>query len=297
MASRSDVMYIELLKTCLTASCYEESAWYPVEVKDPEERTLKRPLHYLYGIARKKAFELVDKKNLIILRRGKFDQAVRDEGKDWPCFGYSMAGRKRMDNVQHCVEDVLANNVPGDFIETGVWRGGMVIFMAALLKIAGVTDRKIWVADSFEGLPVPVSETDGDDFSKISMLKVSLEQVKSNFARFDLLSDQIQFLKGWFCDTLPTAPIERLAILRLDGDLYHSTMDALRNLYHKVSPGGYVIVDDYHGWPSCKAAVTDFLKEHHLDPEIKTIDWTGAYWKVDASLERVGQEQSVGAQV
>jgi O-methyltransferase len=289
-------MYIDLLKTCLTASCYEESAWSPVEVNDPEERTLKRPLHYLYGIARRMAFRLVEKKKLIILRRAPFDKVAREEGKDWPCFGYSMAGRRRLDNVQLCIEDVLANHVPGDFIETGVWRGGMVIFMAALLKLAGVTDRKIWVADSFEGLPVPVSSTDGDDFSKIGQLKVSLEQVKANFAQFNLLSDQIQFLKGWFCDTLPHAPIDRLAILRLDGDLYSSTMDALRNLYHRVSPGGYVIVDDYHGWPSCKEAVTDFLKEQHLDPEIKTIDWTGAYWKVETQLRPVGREQATGAQ-
>ena len=177
--------------------------------------------------------------------------------------------------------------VPGDLIETGVWRGGMTIFMAALLKLEGETDRKVWVADSFEGLPVPASKTDGDDLSDVDHLKVSLEQVKANFARFDLLSDQVRFLKGWFCDTLPTAPIESIAVLRLDGDLYSSTMDALHNLYHKVSLGGYVIVDDYAGWDSCKAAVTDFLKEHDLDPEIKMIDWTGAYWKVEKQIQPI----------
>jgi O-methyltransferase len=290
-------MYIELLKKCLTASCYDESSWDIVDPVDSVKRSIFRPMQYTRGIARRLMMEYFSKKNFGLIIRNPFDQAARDEGKDWPCFGYSMAGHKRLDNIQYCVEDVMANNVPGDFIETGVWRGGMVMMMAALLKLAGDTERKVWVADSFEGLPVPLSGTDGDDLSHVNHLKVSLEQVKANFARFDLLSDQVQFLKGWFCDTLPHAPIERLAILRLDGDLYSSTMDALKNLYHKVSPGGYVIVDDYNGWDSCRAAIADFLKEHDLNPEIKLIDWTGAYWKVEAQLVPAGSANAshVGA--
>ncbi len=90
----------------------------------------------------------------------------------------------------------------------------------------------------------------------------------------------MEFLKGWFADTLPNAKIKQLAILRLDGDMYSSTMDSLKNLYDKVSVGGYVIVDDYHDWPSCRKAVTDFLSMKSIEPEIKTIDWTGVYWKV-----------------
>jgi O-methyltransferase len=206
---------------------------------------------------------------------------TRDEGRDWPLFGFSMAGHRRLDNVHACVEQVLRDNIPGDFIETGVWRGGMTILMRALLKAHGVTDRVVWVADSFEGLPAPRDERDGADLSDVQQLKVSLEQVQENFSKFGLLDDQVRFLKGWFEDTLPQAPIERLAILRLDGDLYSSTMDALKNLYHKVSAGGFVIVDDYHSWPSCKAAVTDFLRERGLTPKIQDIDWTGAYWRVE----------------
>jgi O-methyltransferase len=146
----------------------------------------------------------------------------------------------------------------------------------------GVTDRVVWVADSFEGLPKPTSGEDGWDVSYVKYLSVSLEQVKSNFERFGLLDDQVRFLKGWFCDTMPTAPIKQLAILRLDGDLYTSTMDVLRNLYHRVSPGGYVIVDDYYSWESCRRAVTDFLRESGLQPQIQQIDVGGAFWKVDA---------------
>ena len=158
-----------------------------------------------------------------------------------------MVGRARLDNLEHCIRDVLERNVPGDFIETGVWRGGSTIFMRALLR--EVTDQVVWAADSFEGMPVPEHNSDGWDMSRIEQLKVSLDEGKSNFARFGLLDEQVRFLQGWFKDTLPTAPINKLAILRMDGDLYNSTMDALTNLYDKLSPGGYVIVDDYKCWP------------------------------------------------
>ncbi len=109
--------------------------------------------------------------------------------------------------------------------------------MRAMLRIHEVTDRVVWAADSFEGMPVPEHNSDGWDMSRIEQLKVSLDEGKSNFARFGLLDQQVRFLQGWFKDTLPTAPINKLPILRLDGDLYNSTMDALTNLYDKLSLG------------------------------------------------------------
>ena len=289
--NQSQKMYLDLLKTCLTASCYDESAWEAWDLgrSQPVPWSITKPVKSIRSFGRRKFADYLKSKNVALIHRAPFDPSVRRDGRDWPLFAYSMAGHKRLDNVQACVEEVLAGNVPGDFIETGVWQGGMVMLMAAVLKVVGDTERKVWVADSFEGLPVPASDTDGADLSDDEYLKVSLEKVKANFARFDLLSDQVRFLKGWFCDTLPTAPIEKLAILRLDGDLYSSTMDAPKNLYYKVSPGGYVIVDDYGGWDSCKEAITDFLKEHDLKPEIKTIDWTGVYWKVEEPLVKAGR--------
>jgi hypothetical protein len=102
--------------------------------------------------------------------------------------------------------------------------------------------------------------------------------VKRNFERYDLLDDQVRFLQGWFSETLPKAPIERLAVLRLDGDLYESTTDALVNLYDRLSPGGYVIVDDFC-IPACRQAVHDFRQTRGIQDEIIQIDWTGVYWR------------------
>jgi hypothetical protein len=224
------------------------------------------------------------KRSLLLVRTRAFKQDIRDHGLDWPCFGYTMVGRRRLDNVQACLEDVLGRDVPGDLVETGVWRGGTVILMRALLKRWDITDRLVWCADSFEGLPVPNALDNKSqelcDFSDRDYLAVSLDQVKANFARFGLLDKQVRFLKGWFCDTLPTAPIERIALLRLDGDLYSSTMDALTNLGHKVSPGGYVIVDDYYSWSACRQAVDEYRQREGIYSELIPIDPHAVYWRV-----------------
>lgn len=194
-----------------------------------------------------------------------------------------MVGRKRLDNVEHCVREILHGGVPGDLIETGVWRGGSSIFMRALLLAFGDTTRTVWAADSFQGLPRPDADrypADRDDHLwDVPGLAVSLGEVKANFARYGLLDDQVRFLPGWFSDTLPSAPIERLALIRLDGDMYESTKVALESLYPKLSVGGYVIVDDYGAIAACRQAVADFRNDHGIVERIHLIDWTGAYWR------------------
>jgi hypothetical protein len=194
-----------------------------------------------------------------------------------------MIGQRRMDNLRDIVETVLAERVPGDLIETGVWRGGACIYMRAILKAHNVTDRTVYVADSFAGLPPPDPDRypadAGDRHHTYAPLAISLEEVQGNFAKYDLLDSQVVFLKGWFKDTLHRAPIERLAVLRLDGDMYESTMDALVALYGKVSPGGYVIVDDY-ALPGCQKAIHDFRDRNGVEAPLVAIDSMSVYWKV-----------------
>jgi O-methyltransferase len=155
--------------------------------------------------------------------------------------------------------------------------------MRAILAAHDISDRQVWVADSFEGLPPPDPEKYpvdvGDPHHAYKELMISLDQVKSNFAKYGLLDNQVCFLKGWFCDTLPSASIDKLAILRLDGDLYQSTMEALVYLYPKLSRGGYVIIDDYGAIPSCRQAVHDYREANGITDEILSIDWTGVYWQ------------------
>ena len=212
---------------------------------------------------------------------GRFDLDRRLAGRDWPSQAHSMIGKLRMDNLRDAVEHVIANAIPGDFIETGVWRGGACILVRAVFAAHGVSDRVVWCADSFEGLPQPDAKYSADAGSNLHIFKqlaISLDEVRANFARYGLLDDQVRFLKGWFKDTLASAPIERLAVLRLDGDMYESTMDALTALYAKVSPGGIVIIDDYGVVPACRQAVHDFRDCNDIDDEIRIVDGAGAWW-------------------
>jgi macrocin-O-methyltransferase TylF-like protien len=202
----------------------------------------------------------------------------------------SMLPLARMDNIQACVSDVVARGVPGDLIETGVWRGGATIFMRAILEALDATDRSVWVADSFEGLPTPDAERFPIEAAahrgavmqeKFERFAVPIEEVRANFETFGLLDERVRFLKGWFKDTLPTAPIQQIAVMRLDGDYYESTMDALVHLYDKLSVGGYVIVDDYgeDTWTYCRQAVDEFRTLHGIDDPLVMVDRRCFYWK------------------
>ena len=190
----------------------------------------------------------------------------------------TMLGTRQLDLMQKCIADVLTRNIPGDLIEAGVWRGGMTIFMRAALAAYQVNDRQVWVADSFAGLPEIDRRHDGSAWNKGEMA-VSLDTVRNNFARYGLLDEQVVFLKGFFSDTLPTASIRQLAILRVDADLYGSTMDVLRNLYSALSTGGYAIFDDYQNLPDCRRAIDEFRSEHGITEKICRIDERAIYWQ------------------
>jgi O-methyltransferase len=262
--------YIDLLKKSLTMTLWDAG-------DGAQEQPFKPPL-------RTRAKQVL--KGLISNQEKPQQQdlkTLRMEGRDWPNLAHTMIGVKRMENLQFCVEEVIRNGVPGDLIETGVWRGGACIFMRGILKAYGVTDRTVWVADSFAGLPPPNPEKypadAGDVHHRIKPLAISLEQVKENFAAYGLLDGQVQFLKGWFKDTLPGASIRHLAVARLDGDMYESTMDALKHLWPKLSVGGYLIVDDYGIVAGCRRAVEDFRKVERIEDPIQDIDGWGVFWQ------------------
>jgi O-methyltransferase len=121
----------------------------------------------------------------------------------------------------------------------------------------------------------------GDRHHRNEYLKVSRAEVEENFRRYGLLDEQVVFLEGWFADTLPRAPIERLAVFRLDGDMYQSTIEALEALYPRLSPGGSCIVDDY-ALPGCHRAVDDFRARHGIGEALERIDYTGVHWRKGA---------------
>jgi O-methyltransferase len=276
-------LYLDLLKGCLTRELFLDEEftdvlWWPdsVPLGDPDE-----------------VWAILEQWGGLRLVRPSRSGQKRRLGRDTPPHGESMIGAARLDNVQELVTRVIAEQVPGDLVETGVWRGGSVILMRAVMAAYGASDRTIWAFDSFEGLPEPDVERYPMDVSlqleagtkkglMKGMLSVTADQVRRNIERYGLLDEHIRIVEGWFCDTLPVAPIEQIAVLRLDGDLYQSTMDGLVNLEPKVVPGGFVIVDDYGSIDACRQAVTDYREEQDITAEIQRIDWTGVWWQKPA---------------
>lgn len=266
-------LYLELLKRTLTRSLV------PDQYRNLEARLGRRKRRALRVVQR------VLSRFGLVLAGSPSPEDSADDGPELGTQGETMIGRSRLDNLHMCIREAIRQGVPGDLIETGVWRGGATIFMRGALKAYRQTLRKVWVADSFEGLPRPDSEKYPADaqsgFWTQELFSVSKEAVERNFARYGLLDHQVAFLQGWFRDTLPEAPIDRLAVLRLDGDMYESTMDALSSLYPKLSPGGYAIVDDYGAVPGCRQAVDDYRAEHGITERIQTVkDWQDScvYW-------------------
>jgi O-methyltransferase len=273
--------YLELLKACLTRRIAPEKYG---ELRDPyhldRDSPLQRRLFWRVVLPPLRA--LFARYGLELVRRLNDPGEARELGHDWPAEAETMIGTRRLDNLHRCIRDALQNGVPGDLIETGVWRGGATIFMRGALSAYRDTTRAVWVADSFEGLPKPsgkfAADRDADYWKDAHWLAVPIEEVQENFRRYSLLDDRVRFLKGWFKDTLPTAGIERLAVMRLDGDMYESTMDALVPLYPRLSSGGYCIIDDY-ALPECRAAVDEYRTREHITEPIQQIDHWGVFWQ------------------
>ena len=298
-------LYLDLVKRTVANVIYEDSAvWF---LNDRNERILEN----------------------------RFNLEHRVFGRDLPSEAHTMVGIRRLENLQRSAETVLREAVPGDFVETGVLRGGAAIFLRAVLKAYGVTDRRVIACDTFvkrkpipqglsrrlarrsvgllasipnrhwqrrlffalQNLPGVQSSfprvTDPSDemvawvmftCRNLNLIRntpdrTSLAAVRSHFARYGLLDDQVVFLEGLFSDTLPGAPIDRVAILRLDGDTYESTRDVLESTYPKLSPGGYCIVDDYHAFPDCRRATDEYRVANGIADAIYAIDQCAVYWR------------------
>jgi O-methyltransferase len=265
--------YLELLKRVLLREVAPER-WAPFR---PSRRPWRRRL--AGALVR-----ILAGREAEVLRRLPADASSRrEDGRDWPSEAETMIGRRRLDQLHDAVRTICRENVPGDLVETGVWRGGACIFMRGALQAYGDTTRQVWLADSFRGLPPPDpvrSPADRDDrHHRYEELSVSEAEVRGNFARYGLLDERVRFLAGWFRDTLPGAPVNALGLLRLDGDMYESTMDALEALYPRLSRGGYCIIDDFGAVPACAQAVLDFRAKRAVEEPLQEIDWTGVFWR------------------
>lgn len=273
--------YVELLKTSLLdwhhTNC-DAAHNMPIEwivVRKTPKKILYGVLSALVSLA---GLKLVKPDRKSIEQRRK----LRESGLDWPPFAKTMVGRKRLDNIQMIVETLVQDKIAGDVIETGVWRGGASIFTRLMLNINGAQDKVLYACDSFEGLPPPDAKTypadEGDQHHTFKMLAVSQDEVAENFRLFGALGENVKFIEGFFEQSLVTPPCEKFSLLRLDGDMYSSTIQALEPLYPRLEKGGFIIIDDY-ALPACRLAVEDYRKAHTINEPIVDIDGVGAYWR------------------
>lgn len=208
------------------------------------------------------------------------DVGLRAAGMDWPRYGMTMVGLRRLDDLQRCVESIVADDVEGDLIEAGTWRGGASILMRATLNsLEGGEDRTVCVADSFQGFPREHAE-DRDDvyLSAFDFVAAPLAQVQANFERFGC-ERGVEWVPGFFANTLPGLAGRRWSLIRLDGDTREATLTTLESLYDGLSAGGYVVIDDYGAIEECRVAVDEFRAARGISEPLEAIDWTGARWR------------------
>lgn len=218
---------------------------------------------------------ILDSKEWRIEPRLATDDEI-DNHRILPRDALTMIGTKGLDNIHYCIKQCIKNKVPGGFMETGVWRGGACIFAAGCFKFYN-EKRPVYVCDSFEGLPLPSHEKDAghEYYNEATYLKISQETVRKSFEKYNLLSDDVFFIEGYFEHTMSELAKEdfQLAVLRLDGDMYTSTLSVLENMYDKVSPGGYIIVDDFC-LELCRQAVYEFRDKRKItDPILSATTW------------------------
>lgn len=184
--------------------------------------------------------------------------------------------KAQLDLIDRAIRDLEARGIRGDFIEAGVWRGGVIVFMRALLDAYNIQDRRIFAADSFAGIPknTRVQNDPVDDWT--DRWVASLDDVRRSIARFGLLDERILFVVGNFADTLKSLARERFALIRLDSDSYESVETSLTALYPQLSAGGVVIIDDWH-LVGCRAAVEDYRARQGIRDQIQVHE-ANAYW-------------------
>jgi O-methyltransferase len=265
-------LYVDLLKRILTRYQFEDrNVFVPIINNGWKEWLLLR------------VDAILRKRNHAIVRIPQpTNWALRAVGRDWPNSAETMVGLARLSQLADAITILTTEDIEGDIVEIGVWRGGASIFMTALLNFAGDRNRKVFIADSFEGFPPPSDEYTvdaGDIHHKIEFMCVSEKEVIENFDRYEIAMDRVQIVKGWFDETLESLPATKISLLRLDAVMYSSTMQALRTLYARVVPGGFVVLDDY-SLIGVHTAVHDFLKQVGQRPVIIDIDGSGAYWRV-----------------
>lgn len=210
------------------------------------------------------------------------NSAIQPHLRNYVEYAHTLLGHERLTHLEACLTQIVAEGIKGDVLQAGCWRGGSAVFLRGVLDVLGESKRRLWVADSFSGLPASTCGPDIGhemDASVYPVLSVSLDEVKEVFNKYDLLTDGVEFLPGWFSESLRHLPAKRIALLHIDADLYESTLDVLNMCYTNVVNGGFIVIDDYGILPPCREAVDEFLSSQNTEIVPIRVGDHAAYWR------------------
>lgn len=204
--------------------------------------------------------------------------------------GFTMTSVERQVSLIRTIDYLVSNQIYGDIVECGVWKGGSMMLIANRLRQLNESNRKLFLFDTFEGMSAPdekdVSSIDNTTAQELLAKEnklhgdniwcySALDEVKSNLNKTNYPTENLFYFKGKVEDTLPEPSIDKIALLRLDTDWYESTKHELEVLYDKLVDGGILIIDDYGHWSGSQKAVDEFIEKRNLKIFLNRIDYTG----------------------
>jgi len=196
---------------------------------------------------------------------------------------FTMTSPERLYGLREAVTYVVREDIPGDLVECGVWRGGSSMLIAMMLQTLSDESRRLWMYDTYEGMSEPTVDDGPDVIERFSvadrrelfMAYASLNDVRTNLGRTGLPDSRVEYVVGRVEDTIPGRAPTQIALLRLDTDWYQSTAHELTHLYSRLSPGGVLIIDDYGHWEGARKAVDEFFDACESRPLFARMDYTG----------------------
>jgi len=223
--------------------------------------------------------DMIHKAGLHVDEEIPFDFSEIEKNMIYTVKPFTKTSPERIKNLMDCMIYIIKNNIQGDFVECGVWKGGSIMVILKMLIDLEVWDRNVYLYDTFEGMTEPTSEDVYSESGKLAMKEYnktknsdglsnwnnsSIDEVKRNITIIGYNSKYIHFIKGKVEDTLPANAPDKIALLRLDTDWYESTKHELETLYPKLSDKGILIIDDYGYWKGAKKAVDEYFKGNQI---------------------------------
>ena len=198
---------------------------------------------------------------------------------------YTLLSTERLFSLYSLTKKVCINEIPGNFVECGTYKGGSAGLMAAVIQKYSRQPRFLYAFDTYEGMPEPTSADISKGISAESAgygagaLKAPIEENLRQVIEKLGVNDIVIPVKGLFADTLPLSrqEIQDIALLHADGDWYESTMDIFTLLYAQVHGNGFIQIDDYGYWDGCRKAIHDFERSQKIKFHLYPIDDTGVW--------------------